>query len=172
VQLAAQARLVGGPVHRGGERGEVHRLLEEVHRALAHRAHRRGDVRVAGEENHPNLGVVGPDRFEEAEPVGVGQPEVDERDVGGVRGRRLTTGGGRGGRAHLVAEPLEEVGQRLAERVVVVDDEDREAHAAGSTMTTEVPVSGVLSRAMVPRCSSTMRWQRASPIPVPPGLEE
>src|SRR5215208_5069682 len=35
-----------------------------------------------------------------------------------------------------------------------------------------VPHSGALSSEMVPPCSSTMRWQRARPMPVPPGLVE
>ena len=54
-----------GACDRGLERLQVHRLLEEVDRALLHRAHGGGDVAVAGEEDDGQRGIVGAQRLEQ-----------------------------------------------------------------------------------------------------------
>jgi hypothetical protein len=197
--LAREARVLGGAAHGGVERLEVDGLLEEVGGAGAHGADGGGDVGVAGEEEDGHVRVVGPQRLEEREAVRVGEAHVGEHHVGRVRRGGLPSLGGGAGGARDVAERREEVGERLADRGVVVDDEDGERHGgresgiggrapgaasaprfpppdspqlAGRVIVSAVPTSGALSIVIVPPCSSTMRWQRARPMPVPPALVE
>ena len=83
---------------------------------------------MSRQEDDAELGIVGAQRLEEHEAVRVGQVQVDERDVRRVLGDRAPAVG-RGRRtARGVAERLEELDERLAHGLVVVDDEEGQRH--------------------------------------------
>jgi CheY-like chemotaxis protein len=104
----------------------LYRLDQVVHAVLAHRRHRAFDGRVAGE--HHDLGEIRErvQPLDQLHPVHVGKAQVDERD--GQLGRELLGDAEAALRARLREGPEarqpEDVGQRVGELIVVVDDQD------------------------------------------------
>ena len=95
LKFPAHATRLGGAIDRGPEGQEVHRFLEQVDRALLHRAHRRGHIGVAGEHDDGDLGIIGAERLEEGESGGIGEAQVDDRDVARMCGGEPPTLAGR-----------------------------------------------------------------------------
>src|SRR5262249_23104426 len=78
-------------------------------------------------------------------------------------------------RLHLVAAPREQPLDRDPDGALVVDDQDRRAHAAlasGTSRSIRRPLPGPASAVMRPPCASMVRFAIASPRPVPVGLSE
>ena len=74
--------------------------------------------------------LVGPQRPAHVEPRHVGQPQVEQHEVGLALGERGQPVGAVGGLADLVALVLERQAQRQADRVVVLDEQQRVHSAA------------------------------------------
>ncbi len=159
-QLAPVSPTFRCPFDRCRQLLQVHRLLEHVGRTALHGAHRHADVGKAREQNDADLGVIGQQGVHGHGAIGVRQPKVEQHDIGRMFGCQSATFRGGGRTAHRVAERLEELDQRLPNRVLVVDHEQRQRHdntGAGSETVSVVPCSGRLSMPMAPPCSSMMR---------------
>ena len=153
----------------------IEATLEEIRRAVLHGGDGGAHVGVSGEHDDGQVGVVGSERLKGANAVGIGEAQIEQHHIGRVLGSQTSAFGGGRRPARREAKRLEEFDQGRAHRFVVVDHEQGQRHVAavgGSVRVSVVPASGTLSMLIVPPCSSMMRWQSASPMPVPPALVE
>jgi hypothetical protein len=155
-RLGAQALVLRGQpalVHRVLQREEQllrrERLLDEVEGAEPRRAHRGLDRAVAAHHHHRQLGVVGAQLLEHRDPVAAGHGDVQQHDVEAAAvlahrlERRLAVGGG----DDLPALVGEQAGQRAADALLVVDDQDA-THARCSAGRPDVPEGSRDSRGL------------------------
>ncbi len=91
--------------------------------AVLHRVDRGVDTRVSGQQNHQRVGIALLDPFEHAEPVTVRQSVIEQDQIdtlvvfGESAGRRL-------GFDYAVPFRSEPLGERPANQLLVVNDED------------------------------------------------
>ena len=122
--LPARPRGRDRALHGRVERLERERLHEEVHRAVLHRLDRDVHRGVRGHHEHDEVGVRGERALQRLDAVDARQPDVEEHDVGRVRGEQLERLLAGLRREHLVAAALEALGDGPADELLVVDDED------------------------------------------------
>ena len=92
-------------------------------RALPHRFNGRFDARIGGEQNDKRIGVAFLEAFQDGETVAVGQTVIEQNQIDAF----LTPGEGAGGGLcleHPVPFGLQTLGERPADQLLVVDDED------------------------------------------------
>jgi hypothetical protein len=99
-------------------------LLDEICRAALNGLHGVFYRAVGGNHDDGEHGVAVADFRKHVEAVLVGQREVKQRQVEGARGMQGKALFGRGGRFHFVIVKFEQGLQRLADRRLIVDDED------------------------------------------------
>ena len=139
----------------GGDVGEVlgiERLFDEVVGPLAHGAHGELHVAMAGDEDDRQVGVDVAHPGEERHPVHARHADVADDDAVEAGRDVVEHGLGRGKAADREAGELERLGRRMADVLLVVDEENAaRLHAAASragawaasrAMVTSAPPSG------------------------------
>ena len=122
--LAAQPRGLERLLDHGRERLEVERLVHEVVRAELHRLDGGVDAGVGREQDDEDVGIELLELLEDGQAVEVGQPVVENREVdarGGLLDGRLAVLG----LEHVVAGRAQTLGDRPADQLFVVDDQNR-----------------------------------------------
>ena len=110
-----------------GEREQLlllERLLHEPVRPGAHRLDGRLEFAERGHEHHRDLGLQALDLAQQVEPAAVGQLEVEEREVRHVAFDRRTRLADGVHAADDMPVVLERTDHEVADRVLVLDDED------------------------------------------------
>ena len=92
---------------------------------MLHGLHGGLHIGVPCEHDDGQLRVVGQERVERHDAVGIGQAQVEQHHIGRMLRRHLPPHGCGGGAARRVAEGFEELDEGAADGFVVVDDEDR-----------------------------------------------
>ncbi len=123
--LQAQATLLHAAAHHlhqalGGEG-----LLQEVPGALAHRLHRGGDVAVAGDQDHRQVGVAAAHLAQQRHAIHAGHADVADDDPGEVVAELGQGGLGAGVGQRRVAGQLQGLAGGDAQVGLVVDDHHR-----------------------------------------------
>src|SRR5258708_9764344 len=156
------------------ERVVAEGLLHEVEGALLERGDRHRDVPVSGEEDHRPRGAerLVAQLREEALAAQSRHADVEEDATRVVaRGRRrveVLEERLRGfERAAGKAVRLEQPRERVAQRLLVVDDVD---HGATGSHRWNATPSSMRSNQSRPPCACTMVWQIERPMPIPSGL--
>ena len=127
--LAPQLRRLQRLGHEQRDLVDVERLVRVVIGAVLHRLDGVVDARIGGQEDDQRVRVVLLDLLEHREAVGVRQAEIEQHEIHAFAMALERLGGGFGleNAVALLAEPI---GQRPANQLFVVDDEDgRRAHA-------------------------------------------
>ena len=117
---------LGGAFEGGGELFEGEGLGEIVAGADAHGFDCGVDAGEGGHDDDDGLRVAGADVFEQREAAAAGQLEVEQEDVDGVVGEGEAGGGDGVGGLGGEAEAAGDLGAGVADRGVVVDDQDAE----------------------------------------------
>src|SRR5262245_50968883 len=125
-----------------------------------------------GEHGDRRRAIVRPQPGQHLGPVEIRKLDVHQHQIRGLLGCELD--GARAGRGfeREVARGVEDVPEELHVLLVVLDDEDSSStHGdeaeAGSVNTNVLPSPSSLSTQIRPPCSSTKRFERARPSPVP-----
>ena len=104
--------MFSGARHGRGQPLEVHGLFQQVGGSALHGGHRGAHIRVAGEHDDGEVGVVCAKRLQGSYAIGVREPEIKQHDIGRVlRGHPAPLGGG-GGPTCREPEGLEKFHQR------------------------------------------------------------
>src|SRR5262249_43587135 len=173
LQVAPQRDAFQHPLDDQLELVVVERLRQVVRRAGLHRLD--GDLlrAVGGDHDHRTVRAPLLRTPQHVHPGDALQVQIgDDELVGAVVELldRLLAGDRR---LHLVAASGQQALDRDADRALVVDDQDRRAHAtlaSGSSRSMPRPVSKAVPAATRPPCASMVRFTIASPSPVPVGL--
>ena len=105
------------------ETGGVERLLDEVEDALAHRLHGRVDGSLAGDDDDRGVRRLLAQRARQGETVELGHHQIADDHVRVQLGSELERAVSVVGLVDVVAPSLEQFGEELAGRRLVVDDE-------------------------------------------------
>src|SRR5581483_5876452 len=185
---AERGDLLGEPPRGQRALGEQQRLVEVeglgqvVVGAVLHGGDRGLHGAVRGHDHHLRVGPLVPHLLEERQAVDAGHADVEQDQVEGPRRHLPERRGAVLDRGDLIARATEALLQDPAQAVLVVGDEDLAGRAGGAQgarahrramgrkQDMVVPRPGSLTTWMAPRCSSMMRWQRASPRPRPLSL--
>ena len=167
LHLLPQRPVLQGLRHEVQEPLRIDGLREIVVGAQLHRLDGALDAPVGREEDHLRLREVSLGGFQDLQSPGPDHTQVGDHQVEPPvlePSERLLTAG----RRHdLVARLLEDLGERLADVALVVDDEDATGHHLssrrlpdppdGSRMIIVVPLPRWLSTSMLPSCPWTIR---------------
>ncbi len=102
----------------------IHRLGEEVERALLHRGNRILDAAVCGHHDDRNVQIEFLGRAQDAEAISFRQAQIGQHQRGLVLQQHPDSFRLIGRLEHAVALTLEGMAQHRAQRVFVLDDED------------------------------------------------
>jgi hypothetical protein len=160
--------LVDGQV----ELGRVERLDQVLESPELDGLDRRLHVVEGGHDQNDGPAVALPDAPQDLQAVDVGQPDIEEHQVGRGFAEGPDPALARLGDDDIKAFLGQLGGQGLADERVVLDDQDgsHEASSAGMRITKAHPRPRFLPTLMVPLCCSMILRALARPSPKPEGL--
>jgi hypothetical protein len=168
--LVSQVAVLDGPVERDDERIDLDRLRDEVVRARPDGGDRRLEAAEPRQHDDRHVGAIGDEALTQLDAVDLPHVEIGHDDV------ELGVSGGEERVARRRARDTPEIAlrqgelERLAERAVVVDDEDAPRHAtrsSGRYTVKVVPTPIALSTPIHPPWSRMIPYVTLSPSPVP-----
>ena len=122
--LAAQPRRLERLLDEQRDLVEVERLVRVVIRAVLHRLDGGVDARVRGQQDDQRVGVALLDLLEHRQAVAIRQLVIEQDEIDALARARSSASAAVAASTHAVAFLRQAVGQRPANQLLVVDDED------------------------------------------------
>ena len=128
-----------GPLHPFEQCGALNRLFQEIYGTGLHRLYGHGNIAVSGEEDDGNAQAARVQRRLNFKPVHAWHGHVQQQAARavGLKGRQESGAVGMG--FHLQVGRLQQLGQRIAHRGVVVDDKYGGVHGANGRTKWKMP---------------------------------